>query len=289
MRSHRSGFTLVELSVVLVIIGLLVGGILVGRDLIKAAEIRAVVSQGEQIKAAIAAFKGKFNCLPGDCGNASDFGFVMGPVYAGQQTGDSLNNTVNGNGDGVIGDPTGYLFDADRSTYVSEQHMFFWQLVQANMLSGTVCMSGQLPVPTCSPYGPFGFPAKIRLCAWQPGYSAGGPAVPPPPPGVIALGNVILLAGPNTACGFSTCGGAIFSEGVTPEEAKNIDGKVDDGMPNTGQVRAVASSNYIDATPLHDDVAHPNRCVDTYSKSALYASPATDYNTRCNLLFSLGV
>ena len=42
---RRSGFTQVELSVVLVVIGLLAGGILVGRDLIKAAETRRVMSQ----------------------------------------------------------------------------------------------------------------------------------------------------------------------------------------------------------------------------------------------------
>src|SRR5688572_15781543 len=43
-RKPNSGFTLIELSIVLVIIGLLVGGVLVGRDLIMAAEIRSVVS-----------------------------------------------------------------------------------------------------------------------------------------------------------------------------------------------------------------------------------------------------
>lgn len=41
MRSRKAGFTLVELAIVLVIIGLIIGGVLVGRDLIKAAELRA--------------------------------------------------------------------------------------------------------------------------------------------------------------------------------------------------------------------------------------------------------
>lgn len=45
---NQSGFTLIELSIVLVIIGLIVGGVLVGRDLIKAAEVRAQVSQIEK-------------------------------------------------------------------------------------------------------------------------------------------------------------------------------------------------------------------------------------------------
>ena len=43
--TKKQGFTLIELSIVLVIIGLIVGGVLVGQDLIKGAEIRATVAQ----------------------------------------------------------------------------------------------------------------------------------------------------------------------------------------------------------------------------------------------------
>ncbi len=60
------GFTLIELSIVLVIIGLLVGGILVGRDLIKSSEIRAQIKQFEEFKTAANAFKTKYGYLPGD-------------------------------------------------------------------------------------------------------------------------------------------------------------------------------------------------------------------------------
>ncbi len=42
----RAGFTLIEMSIVLVIIGLIVGGVLVGQDLIRAAEVRAQISHG---------------------------------------------------------------------------------------------------------------------------------------------------------------------------------------------------------------------------------------------------
>ena len=59
------GFTLVELSIVLVIIGLIVGGILTGKDLIRAAELRSVQSDKEKIVTAINTFELKYNCLPG--------------------------------------------------------------------------------------------------------------------------------------------------------------------------------------------------------------------------------
>ena len=64
-RNH-SGFTFVELSIVLAIIGLLVGGVLVGRDLIKAAEIRGHVQQIEKYNAAANTFRSKYGGLPGD-------------------------------------------------------------------------------------------------------------------------------------------------------------------------------------------------------------------------------
>src|ERR1700722_5890685 len=75
-----SGFTLIELSIVLVIIGLIVGGILVGQDLIKAAEVRAQLSQIEKYNSAVNTFRAKFNAIPGDMAiaTAKQFGFVLG-------------------------------------------------------------------------------------------------------------------------------------------------------------------------------------------------------------------
>ena len=63
---RRDGFTIIELSIVLVIIGLLAGGILLGRDLIEAARIRAQGSQIESYEMAINTFRLKYNMLPGD-------------------------------------------------------------------------------------------------------------------------------------------------------------------------------------------------------------------------------
>lgn len=72
----KAAFTLIELSMVLVIIGLLIGGILVGKDLIKSSENRAYVSQLVKYTAAVNTFKTKYNCLPGDCANITDYGFT---------------------------------------------------------------------------------------------------------------------------------------------------------------------------------------------------------------------
>ena len=73
LHSQKTAFTLIELSIVLVIIGLIVGGVLVGQDLIKAAQIRAQMSEVEKLNTAVSTFRLKYNCLPGDCGNATTF------------------------------------------------------------------------------------------------------------------------------------------------------------------------------------------------------------------------
>ena len=62
----KFGFTLIELSIVLVIIGLIIGGVLVGRDLIAAATIRSQISQIEKYQAAVNTFRSKYGYLPGD-------------------------------------------------------------------------------------------------------------------------------------------------------------------------------------------------------------------------------
>jgi prepilin-type N-terminal cleavage/methylation domain-containing protein len=62
----KKGFTLVELSIVLVIIGLLIGGILVGQSLISAAKIRGQITQIQQFDIAVSGFRTKFSGMPGD-------------------------------------------------------------------------------------------------------------------------------------------------------------------------------------------------------------------------------
>jgi type II secretory pathway pseudopilin PulG len=87
IKTHQlAAFTLVELSIVLLIIGLIIGGITAGSSLIKQSQIRSTVAAYNSYTTAINTFKIQFNALPGDFTNAN----AMWP------------SAVNGNGDGAI-------------------------------------------------------------------------------------------------------------------------------------------------------------------------------------------
>ena len=80
------GFTLVEIAIVLVIIGLLLGGVLKGQELINTAKVRAIADRQSALKVAWYSFVARYNALPGD--------FSRAAVY--------IPTAINGNGDGEI-------------------------------------------------------------------------------------------------------------------------------------------------------------------------------------------
>ncbi len=65
-RKSEAGFTLVEIAIVMVIIGLLIGGILKGQAMIQNAKVKRVVKQGDELRAAVMSFYDKYGMYPGD-------------------------------------------------------------------------------------------------------------------------------------------------------------------------------------------------------------------------------
>ncbi len=84
----QMGFTLIEIAIVLVIIGLLLGGILKGQELINSARVRSMADQNSGIQAAYFGFIDRFRQIPGD----------MDEVKAGQAIGQEIHNGGDGNG-----------------------------------------------------------------------------------------------------------------------------------------------------------------------------------------------
>src|SRR5688500_4541698 len=69
----RQGYTLIEVSIVLMVIALLSGGILVAQSLIRQSELRQVAGEVDSTKKAIEEFRDKYLGLPGDITNAENF------------------------------------------------------------------------------------------------------------------------------------------------------------------------------------------------------------------------
>lgn len=89
-RGRQQGFTLVEVAIVLVIIGLLIGGVLKGQEMIITAKASKVESDYKGVTAAILAYQDRYGVLPGDDPAAST-------RFSGTWT-----TADNGNGNGVI-------------------------------------------------------------------------------------------------------------------------------------------------------------------------------------------
>ncbi|MCL2345172.1 MAG: prepilin-type N-terminal cleavage/methylation domain-containing protein [Desulfobulbus sp.] len=87
MKSRQTGFTLVEIAIVLVIIGLLLGGVLKGQELITQAKIKNIANDFNQITAAVYGYQDRYRKLPGDDNGAES----RWPT-----------KTKNGNGSGTI-------------------------------------------------------------------------------------------------------------------------------------------------------------------------------------------
>jgi prepilin-type N-terminal cleavage/methylation domain-containing protein len=115
--SYNKGFTLIELSIALVIIGLLTGGILAGQSLINSARTNAFIKQIQQYDIAVANFQTNYNSLPGDTN-----------ILDGDGDGD-CESGIEGDGDGVIESR------ADGAYFTCEADDFWPHLIQTKMLN----------------------------------------------------------------------------------------------------------------------------------------------------------
>ena len=96
MAKRQQGFTLIEIAIVLVIIGLLLGGVLKGQELITSARVRNIISQQDGVKAAYFGFLDRFRGLPGDYTGAT--ANIAGITTAGACGVTALPGNGDGNG-----------------------------------------------------------------------------------------------------------------------------------------------------------------------------------------------
>jgi prepilin-type N-terminal cleavage/methylation domain-containing protein len=122
---RTQGFTLVEIAIVLVIIGLLLGGILKGQEMITQAKIKNVIADFSGISAAYHGYQDRYRAIPGDDPNANTRWTT--PTAA-----------IQGNGDGVVSGTYNFACSNPGTTVGTNESCFWWDhLRRAGFVSGT--------------------------------------------------------------------------------------------------------------------------------------------------------
>ncbi len=121
MKQKQSGFTLIEIAIVLVIIGLLLGGVLKGQELINSAKVKNIATDFRNVPVYIYGYQDKFRALPGDDANPAS------------HVGASAVLAVNA-GSGVTGNGT--LDGAWDDTGKSETNVFWQHIRMAGLAAG---------------------------------------------------------------------------------------------------------------------------------------------------------
>lgn len=255
------GFSLVELSIVLVILGLLVGGILAGQSLIRAAELRSVTAEYQRYMAAAQTYRDKYMAIPGDHRDATRF--WLRTVNAGHCATNSSAavgspGTCDGDGDST--------FDAAPAVSQSGESFQFWRhLALAGLIEGDYSgMAGASS--TAHAVAGTNVPAsRLGNAGWFVEYTsntAGTAEIY-----AIEHGNFFVI-------GAVTTGGAPVNPALKPEEAWNIDVKMDDGKPAYGNIVARYWNNLCavadDGSSANNDLAASYKLSDSALRCALY-------------------
>jgi prepilin-type N-terminal cleavage/methylation domain-containing protein len=236
------GFTLIEVSIVLVIIGLVAGGVFVARDLIASANIRTTVSAKQEYDVAVYTFLSKYQYLPGDIRDAS---LIMGAT---PRTG------TNGNSDGdFLIEPGGHTYDPRYINPCGEMLTFWSDLFHAGL---AVTGGGAAPgtaYPNCLPVATTpenGLAAYIPESGWSADtfWLIGRPDV---------LNASWAIHRPRQHFYMLLQISSVSTNGILPQgndisipswAARDIDTKIDDGYPLTGKVTSRVKSNYASGT-----------------------------------------
>jgi prepilin-type N-terminal cleavage/methylation domain-containing protein len=220
----KQGFSLLELAVVLVVIGLVTGGILEGRSLVRGAELRSISRQYTQFVAGATNFRDKYNALPGDMTDATTY-WGDNNTYCPDGNPNGSPGTCNGNGNLQIDIP------AIGPPVTGEMFQFWNQLSLGGFIEGTytgisLSNGGASSSFVNSP------DSKFTNVGWSVNYrSNGDPAIF----FATGSGNILQIGGNVGTSSF-------YSPFLQPSEAESVDRKMDDGMPSSGIVTGVTWS-----------------------------------------------
>lgn len=231
---NASGFTLVELAIVLMIIGLLIGGILRGQEMMNNARMQKIITDVNSYGGAINTFMDAYDARPGDL-------FTANTRIPGCETGNA-NSCRSGNGNGMIGVQVATWEPGDQ-TIASENTQFWKHLAMAHLISGVKPSASTLDWGNSHPTAASGGFAVITTIG-------GGVAN-------VVTGSLVLQLKNSITASVET------NPVLSPKQAAYIDRKMDDGMPQTGDVQARGAGNGVDVAECeeaYDERREDPRC-----------------------------
>lgn len=216
VKECNSAFTLVELAIVIVILGLIVAGIMVGSEIVSQAKSREFIKEIEGYDSSTSTFMIKYKALPGDINNASILGLntPKGSVVA--NIFDTIDAQNDGDGDKALQDGTGGY-----TTYNGEIGNFWIHLSNSNIIQQEYVNSQS--VVNGYPNSKYGT-AIVALSSngalyWVTGISS----------------TLTNLNSPESPVDFD----GLINNKISPEQLFNVDSKIDDGNPVEGNVRVI--------------------------------------------------
>ena len=227
--STIEGFSLLEISIVLAIVGLLTRGVLQGRSLIHAAELRAQLTDLQKYKIAVTTFQLKYTAYPGDMSNATDYWGA---------------GTTNGNGNGQVESASSYddgignftRVSPDNGFFDGERPDFFRQLTLSGLITqsfnGSAVLGKGYPTVRLNPSA--GMFASGKWEGDEMGNDAYANSLK------IIKSTIYMAASVVKPSQFNNSSSAFndFTGVFTPEEIWSIDNKADDGLPASGAILA---------------------------------------------------
>lgn len=268
--SKKSAFSLIELSIVLIVIGLLIAGITGGASLIKSSELRSVMGEARGYAVAVNAFYSQFNALPGDYGTA------VGSAAAGD------------------GDSTIEYYSA--ATAAGSESANAWVALKAiGAVTDITTTSGPVIATTAPSFGATAPASKVKSSGWAFDYRSISYTTSSPFTAESASQNVVVLSGAiGTAVTITSAsatahnslvnGTNVSSAALLASDALSIDAKIDDGAATTGKVKGLNPG--VAAIPAAASTAVSN-CY--FGSAAPYAYNTSNSSKSCALTYQVDV
>jgi len=213
MKHNQSGFTLIEIAIVLVIIGLLLGGVLKGQELINSAKVKNLANDFKNIPVFIYGYQDKYKALPGDQTQAK-----LDEQFPPAATSSACAPAAAG----LCATGNGVIDGAWNATAITSESFVFWQHVRlAGLAPGATSTAATDYLPTNASGGTIGIQSGTTDTTKTPIKDLS--ATP------------VAIRGSYVIC----------SKGILGKFAKQLDTQMDDGNTATGSMMSALESTYL--------------------------------------------